>query len=133
MPLPTILAVALKSPIKKPRSFRTPCSLENSPVSLENYALLTENEQHFGPKINLSADLDHFFGLNLLTKDTGEVLDTTYVQPLDARQRLRMHQRPGGSKIFASEQVPTQAGRGGPRAKPLSLVVGLLWPQGGCC
>ena len=41
----------------------------------------------------------------LFPKGTGEVLDTTYAQPLDAPQRLRMHQRPGGSKISVSEQV----------------------------
>ena len=51
---------------------------------------------------------------SLFSKETGEVLDTTYAQPLDARERLRMHQRPGGSKISASEQAPTQAAVGGP-------------------
>ena len=69
----------------------------------------------------------------LFPKETGEVLDTTYAQPLDAGQRLRMHQRPGGSKIFASEQAPTRAGWGDPVAPPLYLVLGLLLAQGGCC
>ena len=33
----------------------------------------------------------------LFPKETGEVLDTTYAQPLDAPDRLRIHRRPGGS------------------------------------
>ena len=39
----------------------------------------------------------------LFPKETGEVLDATYAEPFDASDRLRMHRRPGGSQIFASD------------------------------
>ena len=58
----------------------------------------------FRPEINYFSKHSQLF-----PKETGEVLDTTYAQPLDAGQRQRMHQRPGGSKISVSEQVHTVA------------------------
>ena len=47
----------------------------------------------FRPEINYFSKQSPLF-----PKETGEVSDATYAQPLDAPDRLRIHRRPGGSQ-----------------------------------